>query len=87
MIGIRITPNQEVSELNLDTDKEFIHTDKDGYSLMVPERWEHKNLNCLSWLKITHPILIYWPPSGLMHYTPRCIVLPLSKLYTVIFIY
>jgi hypothetical protein len=42
MIGIRIKPNQEISEFDPDTDREYINMDKDGYSLIVPERWEHK---------------------------------------------
>ena len=47
MIGVRIKPNQEVSEFNPETDREYMDMDTDGYSLIVPERWEHKNL---SWL-------------------------------------
>ena len=42
MIGIRIKPNQEISEFDPDTDREYINMDKDGYVLAVPERWEHK---------------------------------------------
>jgi len=42
MIGIRIKPNQEVSELSPETDREYMDMDTDGYSLLVPERWEHK---------------------------------------------
>ena len=42
MIGVRIKPNQEVSEFNPDTDEEYINMDTDGYVLIVPERWEHK---------------------------------------------
>ena len=42
MIGIRTKPNQEVSEFDPDTDREYINMDKDGYALAVPERWEHK---------------------------------------------
>ena len=33
MIGIRITPNQEVCEFDPDTDREYINMDKDGYFL------------------------------------------------------
>ena len=47
MIGISIKPNQEVSVFNPDTDRECFSVDTDGYALIVPERWEHKNLNCL----------------------------------------
>ena len=42
MIGIRIKPNQEISEFNTETDKEYMEMDKDGYVLAAPERWEHK---------------------------------------------
>ena len=42
MIGVRIKPNQEVSEFDPDTDREYLNMDTDGYALMVPERWEHK---------------------------------------------
>ena len=42
MIGVRIKPNQEISEFNSDTDREYINMDKDGYALAVPDRWEHK---------------------------------------------
>jgi hypothetical protein len=42
MIGIRIKPNQAISEFNTETDKEYMEMDKDGYVLAVPERWEHK---------------------------------------------
>ena len=49
MIGIIIKPTQEVSEFNPETDREYMDMDKDGYSLLVPERWEHKkyNLSCM----------------------------------------
>ena len=42
MIGIRIKPNQEISEFNTETDKEYMEMDKDGYVLAVPDRWEHR---------------------------------------------
>ena len=42
MIGIRIKPNQEVSEFNPETDREYMDMDTDGYVLIVPERWKHK---------------------------------------------
>ena len=44
MIGVRIKPNQEVSEFNPETDREYMDMDTDGYSLVVPEGWEHKKL-------------------------------------------
>ena len=42
MLGITIKPNQEVSEFNPETDREYMDMGKDGYSLLAPERWEHK---------------------------------------------
>ena len=42
MIGIRIKPNQEVSEFNPETDRESMDMDTDSYSLFVPEHWVHK---------------------------------------------
>ena len=42
MIGIRIKPNQEVSEFNPETDREYMDMDTDGYALLVPEHWKYK---------------------------------------------
>ena len=42
MIGVRIKPNQEVSEFNPETDKEYMDMDTDGYALLVPQHWGHK---------------------------------------------
>ena len=50
MIGLRIKPNQEVSELNPGTDREYMDMDTDGYSLLVPERWEHNKRFNLSFM-------------------------------------
>ena len=44
MIGVRIKPNQEVSEFNPETDREYMDMDTDGYSLIVPEVWGHKKV-------------------------------------------
>ena len=42
MIGVKISPSQEIEEINAETNKEFIEMDKDGYSLLVPENWAFK---------------------------------------------
>ena len=39
--GIKITTNGETIEFD-DNDDEYNNVEKDGYSLMLPERWEHK---------------------------------------------
>ena len=42
MLGVKISPNQEIEEINSGNNKEFIEMDKDGYSLLVPEKWAYK---------------------------------------------
>ena len=50
MIGIRIKPNQEVSEFNPETDREYMDMDTDGYALLVPEHREHNEKFKLSFM-------------------------------------
>jgi hypothetical protein len=42
MLGVKISPNQEIEEINSENNKQFNEMDKDGYSLLVPEIWEYK---------------------------------------------
>ena len=41
MLSVKISPNQEIEEINSENNKEFIEMDKDGYSLLVPEVWAY----------------------------------------------
>ena len=45
MIGLTIEPNQQVSDFNPYTVRDYMDMETHGCSLVAPERWGHKKLN------------------------------------------